>query len=195
MRLATAQRHHPCDTRYDDFVPVLLLLIAILIAACVVVLLTPLTLILRYRAGKARQRARPWLTNMNVALLSMSAVLCLVSALFMEIWTPYATRYALAGGGGGVLLGVLGLWLTRWEVTREGLYFQPKAWLVLLVTSIVAGRIAYAVWRTWEVWRAGGGEMTATVAHGVRGSLAAAAVVLGYYVTFWIGVRRRLAHR
>jgi hypothetical protein len=122
-------------------------------------------------------------------------MLCLASAVAMEFWTPYATRHALAGGGVGVLLGMLGLVLTRWEVTREGLYFQPNAWLVLLVTSIVAARIAYAVWRTWEVWQAGGGEMSATVAHGFRGSLAAAAVVLGYYVTFWLGVRRRLLHR
>jgi hypothetical protein len=101
----------------------------------------------------------------------------------------------IAGGGIGVLLGMLGLALTRWEVTRGGLYFQPNAWLVLLVTLVIAGRIGYTAWRTWEAWQAGAAQMPATAAYGVRGTLAAAAVVLGYYTTFWIGVTRRLSEQ
>jgi hypothetical protein len=179
--------------RYDDSVPVLIPLIAVLVVVCVVLLLTPLTLFLRYRAGRARQRARPWIARLNVAALLLSVALCLTSAMLMEIWTPHVTRYAIAGGGIGVLLGMLGLALTRWEVTRGGLYFQPNTWLVLLITLVIAGRIAYATWRTWIAWQADAGQMSATVAYGIRGSLAAAAVVLGYYTTFWIGVTRRLA--
>jgi hypothetical protein len=174
-------------------VPVLIPLIAVFAVVCAILLLAPLTLFLRYRAGRARQRARPWIARLNIAALLLSVVLCLASAMLMEIWTPYVTRYAIAGGGIGVLLGMLGLALTRWEATREGLYFQPNAWLVLLVTLVVAGRMAYAAWRTWNAWQADGGQMSATIAYGVRGSLAAAAIVLGYYTTFWIGVTRRLA--
>lgn len=181
--------------RYDDAVPVLILLIAVLVVVCAILLLAPLTLFLRYRAGRARQRARPWIARLNIAALFLSVVLCMASAMLMEIWTPHVTRYAIAGGGIGVLLGMLALALARWEVTREGLYFQPNAWLVLLVTLVVAGRIAYAAWRTWDAWQTDAGQMSETVAYGVRGSLAAAAVVLGYYTTFWIGVTRRLAEQ
>jgi hypothetical protein len=176
-------------------VPVLFPLIIVLVVVYAVLALAPLTLFLRYRAGRARQRARPWIARLNIAALSLSVVLCLASAMLMEIWTPNVTGYAIAGGGVGVLLGMLGLALTRWEATREGLYFQPNAWLVLLVTLVIAGRIGYTAWRTWEAWQAGVAQMPATAAYGVRGTLAAAAVVLGYYTTFWIGVTRRLSEQ
>jgi hypothetical protein len=180
---------------HDDAVPVLVPLIVVLVVVCAVLFLAPLTLFLRYRAGRARQRARPWIARLNIAALFMSVVPCLASAMLMEIWTPDVTRYAIAGGGIGVLLGMLGLALTRWEVTRGGLYFQPNAWLVLLVTLAIAGRIGYTAWRTWDAWQADATHMSATAAYGVRGTLAAAAVVLGYYTTFWIGVTRRLAEQ
>jgi hypothetical protein len=172
-------------------VPVLLLLIASLMIVFAVVLSTPLMLVLRYRAGRARQRARPWLASLNVAAISFSAVLCLTSAAIMEFWAPHSTRYTLAAGGAGILIGILGLALTRWDVTSEGVYFKPSAWLVLLVTLIVAARIAYGAWRTLHAWQAGLDHTSAVVADGVRGSLAAAALVVGYYLIFWIGVARR----
>ena len=60
--------------------------------------------------------------------------------------------------------------------------------LVLAVTLVVAGRIAYSFWRGWHNWHAAAGDTPLLVAFGVAGSLAAGALVLGYYVAYWAGL-------
>jgi hypothetical protein len=173
-------------------VPILILLIAALGLVLVVILLTPLTLVMRYRAGRTRRQARAWVAGLNIAGLMLSIALCLASAAMTSFWTPGAITYTLGGLLAGVLLGVLGLVLTRWEHTPRGVHFTPNALLVLLVTLVVAARIAYGAWRAWHAWDAGFDYRSAIVADGLRGSLAAAGIVLGYYLTFWIGVLRRV---
>jgi hypothetical protein len=64
---------------------------------------------------------------------------------------------------------------------------------VLGITSIVAARVTYGFWRTWQVWGGGldlGGW--ATVA-GIDGAMGAGATVLGYYLAYWVGLRQKLA--
>jgi hypothetical protein len=53
-------------------------------------------------------------------------------------------------------------------------------------------RVAYGFVRVWQEWQAGFDHTSASVADGIRNSLAAGGLVLGYYLTFWIGVRRRI---
>jgi hypothetical protein len=72
------------------------------------------------------------------------------------------------------------------------LHYTPNRWLVLAITLVVTARVLYGFWRAWESWRAGLSEGSWFVAAGVAGSMAAGAVVLGYYLVYWIGVRRRL---
>jgi hypothetical protein len=55
--------------------------------------------------------------------------------------------------------------------------------------------VAYGFWRSWHAWRAGIEGGSWYVAAGVAGSMAAGAVVLGYYFSYWFGVRRRLRRR
>ena len=50
-------------------------------------------------------------------------------------------------------------------------------------------------WRGWHNWRAAVGGNSWLAQSGAEGSLAAGAVVLGYYVIYWAGVRRRLRAR
>ena len=57
---------------------------------------------------------------------------------------------------------------------------------------LVAARILYGVWRTWAAWRAGVEQMAAVAASGIAMSMAAGAIVLGYYLIYWIAVRRRV---
>jgi hypothetical protein len=92
---------------------------------------------------------------------------------------------------GGVLGGV-GLWLARFEPSGEALHYTANRWLVLAITLAVAARIAYGFWRGFESWRSGIEGGAWLVASGAAESLAAGAVVLGYYLTFWWGLRRRL---
>jgi hypothetical protein len=171
-------------------VPLLLVPVLVLLALLTVLALIPLALVQRYRVGTSRQRARGWLATINLVGLTLSAVLFLVSAALTTIWVPGAFTYAAAGFCGGLALGIVGLWLTRWERSASALHYTPNRTVVLGMMLVVAGRIVYGLWRGWESWRAGLHGESWVVQAGVAGSLAAGAVVLGYYLAYWIGVRR-----
>ena len=168
-----------------------LLIIPVLVVLALIVLV-PISIVQRYRVGTSRQRARGWLTALNLGALTLSALLFLVSAAFTNIWVPDALRYTVGGLGAGCLLGIAGLWLTRWEPSLGALHYTPNRLLVLAITLLVAVRVMYGFWRGWESWRAGVSGESWFVAAGVAGSMAAGAIVIGYYLTYWFGVRRRL---
>jgi hypothetical protein len=168
-----------------------LLIIPVLVVLALIVLI-PISIVQRYRVGTSRQRARGWLTALNLGALSLSALLFLVSAAFTNIWVPDALRYTVGGLAAGCLLGIAGLWLTRWEPSLGTLHYTPNRLLVLVITLLVAARVMYGFWRGWESWRAGVSGESWFVAAGVASSMAAGAIVIGYYLTYWYGVRRRL---
>lgn len=72
------------------------------------------------------------------------------------------------------------------------MHYTPNRWLVLAITVTVTGRILYGFWRSYQAWQSGLSGSSWFVAAGVAGSLAAGALVLGYYLVYWSGVRRRL---
>ncbi len=168
------------------------LLILPILVVLLVVALIPVSLVQRYRVGTSRQRARGWLAALNVGGISLSVLLFLTGAIFTSIWVPGAVTYTLAGLGAGCMLGMVGLWMTRWEPGIGSLHYTPNRWLVLGITLVVTGRLLYGFWRGWESWREGVSGESWVVASGVAESMAAGAVVLGYYLVFWLGVRRRL---
>ena len=172
--------------------PLLLLAAALVLVILLSVALIPFSLVMRYRVGTARQPARGWLVTLNLVGLTISTVLFLLTAAFTTRWVPEAFRYALTGFAIGCVLGMLGLVLTRWEAGPRALYYTPNRWLVLGIMLVVTARIAYGFWRSWHAWRAAYEHAAVIAASGVAGSLAAGAVVLGYYMTYWAGVRRRL---
>ena len=118
----------------------------------------------------------------------------------------------------GCLLGFLGLAVTRWEKTATATYYTPNRWLVLLITLAVAARMLYGFWRIWHVWQTSGhdtswlaaarmvysfwriwhawqttGRDTSWLAAArIPGSMAVGALVLGYYLIYFAGVRWRL---
>ena len=169
--------------------PLVLLLLLVPLA---VIALTPLLLIQRYRAGKARRQARPWAVTLNLAVMAFSAVSFLISAAFTTLWIPRSFAGAALGMAAGLLLGIVGLVLTRWEADARALHYTPNSWLVLVVTLIVSARVAYGLVRTLSAAQAGvagGGLLTA---FGVPESLAAGAMVIGYYLAFNAGLRWRV---
>ena len=172
--------------------PIIAVLGAFLFVLLVAIALIPLALIQRYRIGTSRQLARGWLTAINAVGLLLSAVMFLAGAALTNVWVPQAFSYTLAGMGAGCALGLIGLALTRWEPGARTLYYTPNRWLVLGLTVMVAGRILYGFWRGWNAWSAAIDRASWAAESGVAGSLAAGAVVLGYYLTYWMGVRRRL---
>ena len=171
--------------------PLLVLPLLIVLALSAVLLLIPLALVQRYRLGTSRQRARGWLATINFVGLLLSAVIFVSTAALTTLWVPGTLTYAVAGLCLGVALGVAGLWLTRWESAADAVHYTPNRLLVLGMTLLVAGRLLYSAWRGWHSWSAGLSGGSWVVAAGVPGSMAAGAVVLGYYLTYWTGVRRR----
>lgn len=168
-----------------------LLIIAVLFVLLVIVLI-PVGIVQRYRVGTRRQKARGWVAAVNFFGLIVSATLFLVAAAVTNVWVPDVLLYTAAGFAGGVLLGLVGLLLTRWESGLDDLHYTPNRLLVLGLTIVVSARILYGLWRSYESWRAGLSGGSWFVAAGLAGAMAAGAVVLGYYLTYWFGVRRRL---
>jgi hypothetical protein len=173
-------------------VPFIAVAVALVGGVLALVALMPLSLMLRYRAGTARRPARRWVAAINLAAVGISATLLLMVAGITSYWIPTALGYALVGLAGGCLLGLLGLWLSRWEVTPRSLHYTPSRALVLAITLVVMARLIYGFWRSWHAWHATPGDASWLAASGAAGSLAAGALVLGYYLTYWAGVWRRI---
>ena len=169
--------------------------LAALLLVFVLILSTPLLLVVRYRVGTARRPARRWLATINLLSLLVSVALFFWAAAITNFWVPNTFRYSLIGFVAGALLGLFGLWLTRWESAARALYYKPNRWLVLLLTLAVAARLLYGFWRIWHAWRAAPSDGSWLASAGVAGSMAVGAVVVGYYLAYFAGVRWKLRNR
>jgi hypothetical protein len=172
---------------YDPAVPLVPFLVGILLLI-VFVLSTPLLLVLRYRAGVMRRRAGVATTIINLISLLISAGLFVWFAALTNFWVNHAFSYSLVGLSAGVVLGLAGLFLTRWEKIWPQLYYTPSRGLVLLISLTVGARLLYGLWRIWHAWRHSGPDASWLGSAGVAGSMAVGAIVLGYYLTYMIGV-------
>jgi hypothetical protein len=173
----------------------LLPLLALLLLPVAVILTMPLALVQRYRVGTARRAARPWLVTLNFGTIVFSALLFLWAAALTNFWVPNAFRFALAGLAAGILLGLLGLALTRWERGGASLHYTPNRWLVLLITLAVTLRLLYGFWRSWHAWQTSDSTASWLANSGVPGSMAVGALVLGYYAAYAAGLWRRVRRR
>jgi hypothetical protein len=170
-------------------VPLLLLAVFIVLA---VIALIPFSLIQRFRHGTMRRRALGWVIGLNFAGTLISLLLFLPGAAITTRWVPGTLTYTAAGLAAGCVLGAIGLALTRWEIAAGRLYFTPNRWLVLGITLVVTLRVFYGFYRSYQAWQATLDRMAWVAASGVATSMSAGAVVLGYYLIYWFGVRRRL---
>ena len=168
------------------------LLLLVVLLPVVLIALMPLILIQRYRVGTARRMARPWMATFNVVLIAFSAICFLASAAVTAVWVPDAFMGAAAGIALGAGLGVAGLMVTRWEPAAATLHYTPNRWLVLVVTFLVSARVLYGLWRSWTVAEAGIYGTPMVLAFGIPESLAAGGAVIGYYLAYGWGVRRRI---
>ena len=172
--------------------PFLALALLLLIPLAVIALM-PLILLQRYRAGSARRLARPWIATLNVVAMIFSASFFLFMSAVTNAWVPNAFTSALTGMAIGCMLGIIGLWISRWEPTARSLHYTPNRWLVLVITLVVTARVLYGFWRGWTTLGAAADDTSFLTAFGIAGSLGAGAIVLGYYLAYGIGLRRRIA--
>jgi hypothetical protein len=172
--------------------PVLILLLVLPLLLIGLIALMPLILIQRYRIGTARRQARPWVATLQVVLTVFSVLCFFTGAAVTAVWVPNALTGAAAGVLVGTGLGLLGLALTRWEPTAATLHYTPNRWLVLVVTLMVSARVAYGFWRSWQAAEAGIYGTQMVLAFGIPQSLAVGGAVIGYYIVYAWGVRRRV---
>ena len=173
----------------------LILIILVLLLMIALVFATPFLLYLRYRTGTMRRRGRKWAANLSLTSLALSDALLVWVAALTTFWVSHAFSYSLVGLLAGFLLGLLGLALTRWEITPRGLHYTPNRWLVLLLTLAVGARLLYGLWRIWHAWHTTARDASWLASAGVAGSMAVGAVVVGYYFVYFAGVRWKLRNR
>ena len=164
-----------------------LIALAILFVLLVIALI-PISIVQRFRTGTAERPARRWVATLNLVAVAFSVFLFVGGAFVTSQLVPGVLTYTLAGVAVGCLLGALGVALTRWQYVAGRLRYTPNRLLVLALTVVVAARVLYGFWRMWETWQAGIGS----VVPGVATSMSAGAVVLGYYLVFWTGIRWRI---
>jgi hypothetical protein len=109
--------------------PLLIVPLVVLILLALWLLLLPLSLWQRYRLGKARRKAWPWMVKLNSWTLLFSVFVFVAGMALTDVWWPGALGYALAGLGIGLVIGVFGLWSSRFENTAQGLFYTPiRGW-------------------------------------------------------------------
>ena len=173
--------------------PIVIALFLMLAMALFMVLLVPFSIVMRYRAGTSRRPARGWVITINSYAAMFSAIVFLVGAAVANTWIPNALSYSAMGLVAGFTAGIVGLLLTRWEPTPNSFHFTPSRLLILSITAIVMARLVYGFWRGWQAWQTTPDTASWIARSGAAGSMAAGAVVIGYYVMYWAGVRRRFA--
>ncbi len=129
-----------------------LLLVPLLLLALVLlwIVLLPLSLLQRYRFGKARRRVLPWLAGLNAWMLLLSLAAFLGGAALAQRWLGDAVAAACGGLALGFAIGLLNLWTARLEWQGGQLHVQPHALVSLLLTLLVAGRLAIGVWQLFR---------------------------------------------
>jgi len=172
--------------------PLLLIPFLLLGGVLLFALLLPFSLLQRYRMGRARRRAIPWIVGLNAWGLLVSALGYLGGAWISSHWVPATLVWAVCGLGAGMVLGIFGLWTADFEPTPRGLYLTPNRWLVLALTLLVALRLADGLWTAWQQWHASAGMPMADLLDAHASLLAVGGVLLGYYLAFEFGVRARL---
>jgi uncharacterized membrane protein YiaA len=151
-------------------------------------LLWPVLLWMRYRNGTARRRVQGWVVRVNAWLLLVSVPMFLLGAWVAGHWFEGALLDSTAGLLTGVAVGIVGLWLTRFEHDERGYYYTPNRWLVLALTVLLAVRIVVGVAAGW-------GHAGADASQGLleAGGLALiAGIFLGYALAYMWGLRARL---
>jgi hypothetical protein len=144
----------------------------------------------RFRRTFGRQLVTPRRMIARIVLLSAVCTLLLVTSSP----TPTVLAAAAAGLGGGLVLAVVGLGLTKFEQTNEGRFYVPNGWIGIAVTALFLGRLAGRLLAMPE--RIATAHAGASPMSGLQRSPATLGLfflLAGYYVTYYAGVLRKAA--
>jgi hypothetical protein len=152
-------------------------------------LLVPLFGYRLYRRFRANFGRQPVQHTRMVVLLVILAVVVAIFLLGALRSTP-ALEAAAGGLIAGVLVGVLGLRLTRFESDEKGRYYTPNSYIGAAVTLLLVGRIVYRMVSMYSMPQLAPAPGTDPFAAMTQSPLTLAMLMLtlGYYLTYTSGV-------
>lgn len=124
--------------------------------------------------------SRPWI---NVVLFPVLVALLAAGSRLH----PLAAGSLVAGAALGAALGVVGLRLTRFEITTEGLYYTPSAHIGIALSVLLVARI---LWRFVVVGFPTPGAPSPPGNSLTPLTLALLGTLAGYYFTYAVGLLR-----
>lgn len=154
--------------------------------ALVPALITPFFIWRIYRRVKrevGRQPLRSTRLKWYVGLL-VALILALAAGFFRN---PTMLAALAGGGAAGVLLGWLGLRLTRFEDAPDGKFYTPNAYLGVGVSLLLVGRFVYRM-----LLLAQADSFPASPAMQSPLTYCIFGLTVGYYVVYYAGVLWRL---
>lgn len=163
--------------------PLLLPLLLLVALFALAILMWPVTLWRRVRAGHLRRRVLLWPFRVRWVALAVSLLMFVAIALWFAggIATPTG-REVLAGTAAGLALGLVAAAMARVEAERGALYLAPNRAMVWVVALVLVARLA---WIAMD-WLAGDVD-----AH--RHAIALGAALLAFATAYSATLARRLA--
>jgi hypothetical protein len=151
----------------------------------------------RARRNFGRQPYQPKRMTFRIVILSVLAALLLYAS-------AHHSALLAAGLGGllaGAVTGVVGLRLTRFESGPDGFFYTPNTYIGVGLSALFIGRLVYRFVSTGQLT----GNPSTSTAVGQAGAsanpwaaftaspltLAIFTLIVGYYVTYFVGVMLR----
>lgn len=143
----------------------------------------------RARRSFGRQRVHEGRIWARVGILTALAALAAVGLAH----DARVLEGLLAGIACGAVLGYVGLRYTKFDITPEGRFYTPHAYIGVAVTALFVGRLLYRFLSVYDgtVPAAAAGRGFAAAYHGSPLTLAVFGAVVGYYVLYYLGVLQR----
>lgn len=144
----------------------------------------------RMRRSFGRQRVRDGRMWLRIGILTVAALL-IAGEVARDVPVLGALLAGIACGAG---LAYIGLKYTKFEVTAEGRFYTPHAYIGLVVAALFVGRLLY---RFLEVYNGAlpavnaGQSLAATYQHSPF-TLAVFGALVGYYVPYYLAILRRV---
>lgn len=143
----------------------------------------------RLRRSFGRQRVREGFMWLRIGILTAVAALAVISMAH----DAGVLAGLLAGIACGAVLGYVGLRHTRFEVTSDGRFYTPHAYIGVAVTALFVGRLLYRFLAVYDgtVPAATAGRGFAASYQGSPITLAVFGMLAGYYILYYLGVLQR----
>lgn len=137
----------------------------------------------RFRRNFGKQRVRPAWMIFRIVMLAAVALLLLTTGLVK----PVLGLGALAGLAAGAGLAVWGLRLATFRAEGGVFFYTPNPVMGMALSAVLLGRLAYRFLQVGSLMSFGGDPAASFSPL----TLTLAAALIGYYLTFNIGVLRR----